>query len=114
MPRKKQIKKKPDPINPERRRVLKESNERFKIQLILDRYDYKIKLLLSTVKKLPQDHKDRPELNKEYNKLIKGLYRELTKADFSKNQNDLDLVKQYFDNLSRISPFPQIVLGKKK
>lgn len=112
MPRKKQ--KKPDTINPERRKVTRDARDRFKIQLILDRYDYKIKLLLSMVKKLPQDHKDRPEYHKEYIKLVKGLYRELNKAEFSKNQNDLELVKQYFDNLSRISPFPQIVLGNKK
>ena len=90
------------------------NKDRFKVQMILDRYDYKIDLIINKTNRLPMDHPDRPEKNKEYNQTVKALYRALLNAKFSKVKDDEIRVSSYMVQLSRKSPFPQVVMNKRK
>ena len=90
------------------------NKDRFKVQMILDRYDYKIDLIINETNRLPMDHPDRPEKNKEYNQTVKALYRALLNAKFSKVKEDEIRVSSYMIQLSRKSPFPQVVMNKRK
>ena len=82
--------KKPNPPRIQARKTQDDINkDRFKVQMILDRYDYKLNLIINETNRMPMDHPDRPEKNKEYNQTVKALYRALMNANFAKNVNEI-------------------------